>query len=185
MLKSADALADAGHDVHVVATRHEPWAVDADVDVRSRRSWPLTVVDYRRGAGGTYWRSGIRYRASRMLSAAIGPERLPLALAARAFGRVHSELVKAASAEPADLIYGGTTGGLAAVAVAARRCADTLRARPGGFSLRGERGESITVLSHGLARQIEDRDAWTGRVPDDLERGIAQAYHERTASRQT
>ena len=98
MLKSADALAAAGHDVRVVATRHEPWAVDADADVRSRRSWPLTVVDYRRGAGATYWRSGIRYRASRMLSAAIGPERLPLALASRAFGRVHPELVKAAHA---------------------------------------------------------------------------------------
>src|SRR6185295_11120638 len=33
----------------------------------------------------------------------------------------HSELVAAAVAEPADLIYGGTTGALAAVAEAARR----------------------------------------------------------------
>jgi len=177
MLKSADALADAGHDVHVVATRHEPWAVDADVDVRSRRSWPLTVVDYRRGAGGTYWRSGIRYRASRMLSAVIGPERLPLALAARAFGRVHPELVKAASAEPADLIYGGTTGGLAAVAVAARRCGTRYALDLEDFHS-GESEASDQVLSHGLARQIEDRILGQAAFLTTSSEGIAQAYHE-------
>ena len=48
MLKAADAFAAAGYDVTVVATRHEPWATDADVDVRSRRTWPVRVVDYRR-----------------------------------------------------------------------------------------------------------------------------------------
>jgi len=177
MLKSADALADAGHDVHVVATRHEPWAVDADVDVRSRRSWPLTVVDYRRGAGVTYWRSGIRYRASRMLSAVISPERLPLALAARAFGRVHPELVKAASAEPADLIYGGTTGGLAAVAVAARRCGTRYALDLEDFHS-GESEASDQVLSHGLARQIEDRILGQAAFLTTSSEGIAQAYHE-------
>jgi glycosyltransferase involved in cell wall biosynthesis len=42
---------------------------------------------------------------------------------ARAFGRVHAELVEAIAAEPSDLIYGGTTGALAAIAEAAsRRC---------------------------------------------------------------
>ena len=48
-------------------------------------------------------------------------ERLPLALAARA-SAAYIRSLQAASAEPADLIYGGTTGGLAAPAVAARRC---------------------------------------------------------------
>jgi hypothetical protein len=177
MLKSADALADAGHDVRVVATCHEPWAVDADMDVRSRRSWPLTVVDYRRGAGVTYWRSGIRYRASRMLSAAIGPERLPLALAARAFGRVHSELVKAASAEPADLIYGGTTGGLAAVAVAARWCGARYALDLEDFHS-GESEAGDHALSHGLARRIEDRILGQAAFLTASSEGIAQAYHE-------
>jgi hypothetical protein len=39
----------------------------------------------------------------------------------RAFGRVHAELVHAIAAEPTDLIYGGTTGALAAIAEGARR----------------------------------------------------------------
>ena len=46
---------------------------------------------------------------------------MPLFVAARAFGRVHSELADAAAAEAADLVYGGTTGALAAVAEAAQR----------------------------------------------------------------
>ena len=79
MLKSADALAAAGYDVRVVATRHEPWAVETDRDVRSRRAWPVDVVDYRRGeSGATYWRSGARYRAARARPRRFGPDRAPL-----------------------------------------------------------------------------------------------------------
>jgi glycosyltransferase involved in cell wall biosynthesis len=122
MVKAADALADAGYDVSVVATRHERWATAADVDARSRRTWPVDVVDYRRGAGGTtYWRTGAEHRAARAAVAAIGVERAPMPLVARAFGRVHGPIVRAVSAIPADLIYGGTTGALAAIAEAARR----------------------------------------------------------------
>jgi len=177
MLKSADALAAAGHAVRVVATSHEPWAVDADTDVRSRRSWPLTVVDYRRGAGATYWRSGARYRAARALSAAIGPDRVPFGLAALAFGRVHPELVQAASAEPADLIYGGTTGALAAVAVAARRCGARYALDLEDFHS-GESEASDHAVSHGLARRIEDRVLRQATFLTASSEGIAQAYSE-------
>src|SRR5689334_12712876 len=104
MLKAADALSAAGHEVRVVATVHEPWATETDADVYSRRRWALTTVDYRREAGRTYWQTGVRYRAARALSAAVGAERVPLSVAARAFGRVHAELAAAAAAEPADLI---------------------------------------------------------------------------------
>jgi glycosyl transferase family 4 len=120
MLKSADALVDAGYDVRVIATRHEPWAVEADLDAASRRSWKAEVIDYRRGAGGaTYWRTGARFRASKAIAGAIGPARVPLATVSRAFSRVHSELVRTIAADPGDLIYGGTTGALAAIAEAA------------------------------------------------------------------
>jgi glycosyltransferase involved in cell wall biosynthesis len=122
MLKAADALVADGHSVHVVATRHEPWATEADADVRTRRHWPLRVIDYRRhGGGATYYLSGARCRAARAAVRALGVERAPFAIVRRAIGRVHAELVRAATAEPADLIYGGTTGALAAVADAARR----------------------------------------------------------------
>jgi hypothetical protein len=177
MLKSADALTAAGHDVRVVATRHEPWAVEADADVRSRRSWPLTVVDYRRGAGPVYWRSGIRYRAARALSAAIGPHRVALGVAARAFGRVHPELVRAASAMPVDLIYGGTTGALAAVAAAAQRCGARYALDLEDFHS-GESEAPDHALSHGLARRIEERILKQAVFLTASSEGIAQAYHE-------
>jgi glycosyltransferase involved in cell wall biosynthesis len=122
MLKAADALSADGHRVRVVATRHEPWATEADADVRARRTFPVTTIDYARGSSGlTYWRTGVRYRAARAAADAVGAARTPFPIVARAFGRVHSELVAAAISEPADLFYGGTTGALAAVAEAARR----------------------------------------------------------------
>ena len=122
MLKSADALAADGYDIRVIATRHEPWATETDRDVASRRNWSAEVIDYRRdGGGATYWRTGARYRAARAAAGALGPARVPLAIVSRAFGRVHSELVRAIAADPGDLIYGGTTGALAAIAEAAGR----------------------------------------------------------------
>jgi glycosyltransferase involved in cell wall biosynthesis len=122
MLKSADALAAARYDVRMIATRHEPWATETDRDVRSRRSFPVEVINYRRDEDPvTYYQTGARYRAARVAAAAVGAERTPLPVIARAFGRVHAELVRAIAAEPADLIYGGTTGALAAIAEGARR----------------------------------------------------------------
>jgi hypothetical protein len=122
MLKSADALAAAGYDVTVVSTCHEGWAADADRDARSRRTWRVHVVNYRRGESGlTYAWSGAQHRAARAIVHAVGPARAPLPLVARAFGRVHAALARAVAAIPADLIYGGTTGALAAIAGAAHR----------------------------------------------------------------
>ena len=122
MLKSADALAGAGYDVRVVATSNELWAIEADRDVQSRRNWPVTIIDYRKGDSGlTYWWTGVRARTLRAAVKTFGVDRTPLPVAVRAYARVHSELVRAAAADPVDLIYGGTTGALAAVAEAGRR----------------------------------------------------------------
>jgi glycosyltransferase involved in cell wall biosynthesis len=122
MLKAADALAAAGYDTRVVATQHEPWAAAADDDVQSRRAWPVTVVNYRRRENPRlYWRSGVVHRAARAAAHAAGAGRVPFAVVARAFARVHDALVHAILAEPCDLIYGGTTGALAAIAEAGRR----------------------------------------------------------------
>jgi glycosyltransferase involved in cell wall biosynthesis len=122
MLKAADALHAAGYDVRGVATRHEPWATVADVDVQSRRTWPVTVVNYRRDENPpAYWWNGAQHRAARAAARIAGIDRLPFALVARAFGRVHDALVRAILAAPSDLIYGGTAGALAAIAEAGRR----------------------------------------------------------------
>jgi glycosyltransferase involved in cell wall biosynthesis len=156
MLKAADTLHKDGHAVRVVATRHEPWAVEADVDVASRRHWVATVVDYRRGdAPLTYWRSGIRYRGARAAAEALGPAKAPFPIAARAFSRVHDELVTAATSQPADFIYGGTTGALAAVAEAATR----LKV-PYAIDLEdlhhGESSEADAGFVHSLAGRVEE-----------------------------
>jgi glycosyltransferase involved in cell wall biosynthesis len=122
MLKSADALAAAGYRVRVVATRHEPWATVTDLDVRQARSWPVDIVNYRQGeSGGTYWWTGAQHRAARTAIGIVGVDRAPMPVVARAFARVHAALTRAVCAQPADLIYGGTTGALAAIAEAARR----------------------------------------------------------------
>jgi hypothetical protein len=122
MLKSADALAAAGYHVRMIATCHEPWATDTDRDVRSRRSFPVTVINYRRDEDPlSYYQTGARHRTARAAAAAVGVQRAPLRVVAHAFGRVHAEIVDAIAAEESDLIYGGTTGALAAIAEAARR----------------------------------------------------------------
>ena len=124
MLKAADALTGAGYQVRVVSTRSTEWATAADADVRRARNanWEWAVVDYHRHSGRrTYLRSGLRFRAARAYVNRFGSGRCPLALAVRAYGRVHSELLRTALARPADLFYGGTGAALAAVAFAARR----------------------------------------------------------------
>jgi glycosyltransferase involved in cell wall biosynthesis len=120
MLKAADALAGAGYDVRVVSTNHTPWAAVTDRQVLATRPWGSTVIDYDHSTARTRQVvTGIRFRSARRLSAAFGTDRVPMPLAIRAYSRIHDELVRAVSAEPADFVYGGTTGGLAAVAESA------------------------------------------------------------------
>jgi hypothetical protein len=120
MLKTADALAKAGYDVRVVSTNHTPWAAFTDRKVLATRTWASTVVDYDRStARARQLMTGVRFRSARTLSATLGSSRVPMPLAIRAYSRIHDELVTAVAAEPADFVYGGTTGALAAVAESA------------------------------------------------------------------
>jgi len=177
MLKAADALAGAGYAVHVVATRHEPWATAADVDVRSRRDWPLTVVNYCRGTrGSVYWRSGVEHRSARALTHAAGVARVPQAIASRAFARVHAALVRAILAAPADLIYGGTTGALAAIAEAGRRSGTPYAVDFEDFHSAETSGPDAPFID-ALAERIE-RAAIAGAVfLTTSSEKIADAYH--------
>jgi hypothetical protein len=123
MLKAADALTRAGHAVRLISTRHVPWATEADREVASSRTWSSWhVVDYdRASATRAYTWTGLRRRLALAASGQGGPAHAPFGIVARAYSRVHSELVDAAAAEPCDLFYGGTTGALAATAEAAGR----------------------------------------------------------------
>ena len=120
MLKAADALHDAGYDVRVISTHTTGWAAAADPAIGASRGWRWRVVNYDRAeAPATWLRTGARQKAARALATLVQPAPRPVAVAA--FGRVHRELVQAVLEEPADLIYGGTTGAIAAVAEAGRR----------------------------------------------------------------
>ena len=122
MLKAADALYGAGYRVRVVSTRHTPWATAADRAVRASRSWEWTVVDYQRSSARVRQAiTGARFHLARAATRALGPDFVPAAVAVRAYSRAHDELVRAIAAAPADFVYGGTTGALAAVAQAAAR----------------------------------------------------------------
>jgi glycosyltransferase involved in cell wall biosynthesis len=126
MLKAADALAEAGHAVRMVSARFIGWATEADRALGAGRTgrWSggWEVVDYGPDPRGPlYWKSGLRLRAARALARGLSPRHLPWRWAARAGSRAFDELAALAAAAPADLIYGGTTGGIAPAAEAARR----------------------------------------------------------------
>jgi len=122
MLKAADALTAVGYRVRVVSVNHTPWMTDADAVVTASRCWKSSVVDYARSTAPSLWRKArARFTLMRYAATSIGPSRVPMSVAVRAYSRVHAELVRAATAEPADLIYGGSTGALAAVVESAAR----------------------------------------------------------------
>ena len=179
MLKSADALAGAGYDVRVVATSNELWAIEADRDVQSRRNWPVTIIDYRKGDSGlTYWWTGVRARTSRAAVKTFGVDRTPLPVAVRAYARAHSELVRAAAAEPADLIYGGTTGALAAVAEAGRRTHTPYALDLEDFHS-GETSGPDATLVDALAARVEHAVLPQAAFLTTSSEPIAEAYRDK------
>lgn len=160
MLKAADALAAAGYRVRVVSTNHVSWARVTDEEVRRLRSasWEWAVVAYdRRHAAASYLRSGVRQKLARWLAKLLASRRCPHAVAARAFSRVHSELVRAALAWPADLYYGGTTGALAAIAEVGRRAGRPYAIDLEDFYSAAQGSDPSSRLTESLAEQLERR----------------------------
>jgi hypothetical protein len=120
MLKAADALASAGASVRVVSSQLGGWATSADLALRGTRRWAWDVVTAdRRSAPRAYLWSGVRFRLARAVMARLARSG-PWWLGARAYRRMHPELVGRAAGEAADLYYGGG-GAIAVAAEAARR----------------------------------------------------------------
>jgi glycosyltransferase involved in cell wall biosynthesis len=116
MLKAADALTCAGYLVRVVSVNHTPWTTAADAALKATRHWSWAVVDYDAVTGRTLRRkTGARFKLMQAIARVVGPARVPIGIAIRAYSRAHDEIVSAVTAEPADFIYGGSTGALAAV----------------------------------------------------------------------
>jgi hypothetical protein len=179
MLKVADALSDAGYPVTMISARFTDWAWDADQELRRTRSWKWIVIDHTpKGSPATYFVSGMEYRASRLAAKYLGAERCPIALAARAYGRIHGPLVKAAIAQRADFYYGGTAGTIAATAEAAHavgsRYALDLEDFHSGEHPAGAEG----MLDNSLARRVEGAILRNAQFLTTAGSSMAEAYHE-------
>jgi len=185
MLKAADAFADHGYAVRVVSTRLVNWAWEADEVVARTRTWRWTAIDAtREGAAAAWIATAARARSARFLSGVAGADRVPMVVAARAYGRLHDELAAAAAAEPADFLYGGTSGALAATAEAARRLGV-----PFGLDLEdfhpGDQSGADAALDHALADRLL-RDVWPrASLLTTSSNAMADAYSARYGSRPT
>lgn len=179
MLKAADALTCAGHTVRVVSVNHTPWSTSTDALLRSTRTWSSSIIDYNADSGRRLWlTSGVRQRAMQAMASAVGPSRAPMSVVTRAFSRVHDELVRETTAAPADLIYGGSTGALAAAAESAGRLGI-----PYGIDFEdlhsSEHGGPGSEFSNGLAARVEQRVISRAAFTTAGSPMIADAYTER------
>ena len=179
MLKAADALACAGYRVRVVSVNHTPWATATDAAVMATRRWAWSVVDYDAVTGPALRRkTGARFKVMQAIARVIGPSRVPIHVAIRAYSRAHDEIVREVTAEPADLIYGGSTGALAAVAESARRLGV-----PYGIDFEdfhsGEHSGPGSELTNALAARVERHVIPGAAFITAGSPMIAEAYDER------
>jgi glycosyltransferase involved in cell wall biosynthesis len=178
MLKAADALHGAGFDVRVVSASHTPWAVEADWALRATRPWRWDIVDYSHAtARPLQLLTGARMRLAHALTRGFGTSRVPASLFVRAYSRAHDELVRAIASQPVDLVYGGTTGALSAIAESAGR----LRV-PYGLDLEdfhtGECGVQAGELS-AIAERVERLTLPGAAFLTTSSPMIADAYEEK------
>jgi hypothetical protein len=153
MVKAADALTDAGYDVRVVSGAYIPWLIDSDRRLHARRRWRWQPVPYaRRSAPRRWFVSGLRQRVA--LRRAARPATASAAIAARAVGRIHPDLVRAIRREPADLVYAGTLGALAAAAEAAGSLGVPYGIDFEDFHAGEQEGDDTGALRNALAARV-------------------------------
>ena len=179
MVKAADALAEAGHDVRFVCARFIEWATATDADLLGRRRWRATVVDYGRNSAPS---RSLKVRARRRLAAALvasrGVDASPWWAVTRAFSYAHPELVRAATSEPADFFYGGTTGGLAVAAEAAQATGCPYALDLEDLHTAESEGPHA-ALQHALAGRIESRVLKGARLLTTSSAAIADVYRRK------
>ncbi len=154
LVKEADALVAAGHDVRVVGAHWVDWATDADIEMIASRGWTFSVVDWRRHVRpALWWSSRLRQHGARRLCDALGPRR---GLAETAMTRVAPELAREVRRHSADLYIAHNLGALPIALDAARR----MNARV-GFDAEdfhsGQLSPGRDRLMHGITESIERR----------------------------
>lgn len=172
LVKEADALVEAGHDVHVVGAHWADWADDSDLELLQSRRWQITMVDWRRErAPFLFYRSRIRHWATRRTGTFA---RLPAAAFSAALSRVGPELAREARRQSVSLFIGHNLGALPAAAIAAARqrvpvAFDAEDFHSGQFD---RDDDAAAVLTRRVERHYLPRCAYvTAASP-----GIAEAY---------
>lgn len=121
LVKEADALTAAGHEVRVVALDLVDEHAERDCDLMRGRGWALESTRVPRGHGRApiaYIQAAMRQKAARALfDAGVHAD----AIATRALSRYLGALTRAASRERADIIVAHNLPALPAAARAARR----------------------------------------------------------------
>jgi glycosyltransferase involved in cell wall biosynthesis len=117
LVKEADALAEVGHQVHVLCAHTVSWADEADKALLSSRRWTCSYVGGEPRSLLHYW-TRLRHRAVRCCLAAWKARD---GLGHRALCRVTPELLAGAARCEADLYIAHYTGALAAAVPAAKK----------------------------------------------------------------
>ncbi|MDR1989803.1 MAG: hypothetical protein LBQ09_06175 [Acidobacteriaceae bacterium] len=125
LVKEADALVDAGYQVHVVGAHWAEWADEHDRALLAQKRWTVTLVDWRRAhAPLLFHKTRVRHWAARHLAGTAINALVPAAVA---LSRVGPELQRTARSIPAALYIAHNIGALPAASAAARhhgvRCA--------------------------------------------------------------
>lgn len=120
VLKEADALSSAGHEVAVVSVCNREDHRELDEQLMSSRRWRLRTVQYRRRMGlegGRWLWTSLRRKCFERVGAVMG---LYWGIAELAHEKVYRELANLAMTEPADLYIAHHVEALGAAARAAR-----------------------------------------------------------------
>ena len=117
LVKEADALAEAGHQVHVLCSHTVPWADHSDEILLRSRRWTCSYVGGDPGSA-RYWWSRVRHGMLRRFPQAW---KLAREWARGALSRVTPELQAAAFESDADLYIAHYVGALTAAGAVAKK----------------------------------------------------------------
>jgi glycosyltransferase involved in cell wall biosynthesis len=175
LVKEADALVEAGAEVHVVACKFEEWADDAD-DSFDDRAW--TTHWLRFGTQAPRWLDlyqRARRRACREFSRLVGPQ---VGLAEQAFHYVIPELTKTTSRIPADLYIAHNLAALPPACRAARQQGAKLGFDAEDFHRGQFAGRSAQSIEQRLTEHLEVRHMPHCDYLTAASDGIGAAYAE-------
>lgn len=175
LVKEADALVEAGYQVHVIAAHWVDWATGMDQQLLAARQWRATFIDWRKEhAPALFLRSRVRHWVARQ---GFALPALANRIAAAAMSRVGPELLAATTRVPAELYIAHNLGALPAACAAA-----TAHAGRVGFDAEdfhsGQLSRPDDARAAAFTREVERRfvkrcDYVTAAAP-----GIAEAYRD-------